>query len=127
MTRPLPSPADTAAYSDCALAAAPGGTLRAMKCIAPAPGDAPDPHQAERPEPRHQGRAVPEQHDLGDDALGPQRSDHRVGEAELAPVERAEAVIELVARLQRGAARDEQPEAAVGGEPAERRPAYPAG
>ena len=59
------------------------------------------------PEPRRPARAVPEQHDLGDDALGPEDANDRIGKAELAPVEGAEAVIELMARLQRRAARDE--------------------
>ena len=96
---------------------------RAHQAPAQDPGDPAQRHQPERPEAGKQGRAVPEQHDLGDDAFGPQHADHRVGQPDLAPIEGPEAVIELMARLQRRGAGDKEPEPPVGGEAPERRPA----
>ena len=101
---------NVSACSSCSTeaAASPGNSpIRLQRRI---PAGAAQRHQPERAEPRDQRRAAPEQHDLGDDPLGPQNADHRVGEAELAPIERAEPVIELMAGLQRRRADDEQPE-----------------
>src|SRR5260370_33783930 len=81
-------------------------------------GDAARRQQEERPAARDERRAEPEEEDLSDDALAPQRADDRVGKAELAPIKRGKPVIELVARLQRGGAGDKEPEPPVGGEPA---------
>ena len=50
-----------------------GGETRHDADQAPAQdaGEAAKRHQAKRSHPRHQRRALPEQHDLGDDAFGP--------------------------------------------------------
>ena len=85
--------------------------------------DAAQRHQPERPQAGDEPAAEPEQHNLGNDPFGPEGPDHPVGKAELAPIEGAEAVIELVARLQCRGADHEQPEAAVAGKPGQRRPA----
>src|SRR5258708_4209296 len=88
-------------------------------------GGAPQPHQTNRPTPPDHPAPIPEQHDLGDPPSPPQPADHRVGKAETAPVERAEAVVELMARLDRRHGSDKQPEAPDHPQPPHRPPPRP--
>ncbi len=78
--------------------------------------------QPARPDPRREPAADPEEGDLGGHPLGPQAPDDGIGKPEPAPVQRAEPVIDLVARLQRRGRRDKEPEARVERELSERRP-----
>jgi len=67
-----------------------------------------------RAEPLDQLPAPGEQGDLGDDRLGHQQADHRVGHALRAPVDRREAVIGGMRALDQRAGQDDEAEGAVG-------------
>ncbi len=69
--------------------------------------------QARRLGPRHDRAAHREEQDLGDHALGPEPADRALAQARRPPVQRREAVIDRVARLQQGGGQQEQEEAPV--------------
>ena len=70
--------------------------------------------QPGRPEPLDQPAPPGEQRDLGDDGFGHQQTDHRIGHALRAPVERGEAVIRGVRALDQRTGQNGQAERTVG-------------